>query len=161
MGGVRSSACYLMDSQKKSSALDNSLDIRKRASCSANPQRPEHINSQDTLMTSSLYPAVENEARLMQPQEMARADGAAAPAGASIDALESMFPEIERDVLSMMLSANDGQVERTVAALLDTAPPMERERESDAMLAEREQQELAEAMLLSTPPPMELSLIHI
>tara|TARA_B110001452_G_scaffold16146_1_gene13231 strand:- start:1143 stop:1610 length:468 start_codon:yes stop_codon:yes gene_type:complete len=110
-------------------------------------------------MQSSLYPTFESEEEQIMrlSRETAAADAERARASSTdgmVDGLAHMFPEIDREVLTILLASHDGQAERVVEELtMSGAPPMQRVGESDDALALeqlQEEQELAEAVRLST-----------
>ena len=110
-------------------------------------------------MQSSMYPTFESEEEQIMrlSRETAAADAERARASSTdgmVDGLAHMFPEIDREVLTILLASHDGQAERVVEELtMSGAPPMQRVGESDDALALeqlQEEQELAEAVRLST-----------
>lgn len=111
-------------------------------------------------MQFAMYPTFETEEEQIMrlSRETAAADAerlrasSTRPDSAVVDGLAHMFPEIEREVLTILLSSHDGQAERVVEELtMSGAPSMERLGESDDSLEQlQEEQELAEAVRLST-----------
>merc|ERR1719399_2302536 len=62
-----------------------------------------------------------------------------------LEQLKQMFPEIEMDVLTVMLSFHNGNVEETVAAILDAGPPeasAATQEDLDAVVARGLQEEM-------------------